>query len=135
MENSIFVTDLKLAAILCALGVRRRKSDPITCIIRTLDGRDDPQYSFWFDVSGVNEADKAREYIRAYAAARNWDNSVLGEEHPLYWMKAALENREALMHQMRSNVAPLREFVHGSKTVLIGERASARTREIIRQHL
>lgn len=129
--NHLFVTDIKLASILSALGIPRRESDPITCMVR--DGRE--QYSFWFDVSDPTKRAEAERYFKAYAAARNWDSSVLGEEHPLYWMKAALENREVYLHWMRSKVAPLTEIQHGSKTVLIGAKCSKRSRDIIRENL
>lgn len=131
MNQSLYVTDIKLASILSALGIPKRQSDPVTCIVR--EGKE--QFTFWFDTSDPTKRAEADRYFKAYVAARNWDDSVLGAEHPLYWMKAALENREVYLHWMRSKVAPLTEIQHGSKTVLIGARASKRAQEIIRSHL
>jgi hypothetical protein len=129
--NHLFVTDIKLASILIVMGIPYRKSDPITCVVR--DGN--KQYSFWFDISDPTKRAEAERYFKAYAAARNWDHTLLDKEHPLYYMKAALEAREVFLGWMRDKVAPLTEIQHGSKTVLIGAKCSKRSREIIRANI
>jgi len=121
--DSIYICDIKLAAILIALGIEIRKEDPITCLITDSNGIRKETYTFWFDVSNGTR-DKAKEIISAYENARNWSSFTLPTEHPLYYMKGVLENREVLLNWIRKKVAPMRIIKHGEKTVLIGDRAN-----------
>ena len=126
-EKHIFVTDIKLAAILLALGIPIRKAEPITCIVSTdNNGNRREAFSFWFDVTDDGLQEKAQEAVTAYAKARDWESFSLPTDHPLYWMKGVLENREVLLGWIRKNVKPLRVIQHGEKTILIGEKASNR---------
>ncbi len=132
--NDIYIHDIKLAAILDALGIPYRKTDPVTCVIETTDsGHRKEQYTFWFDVSADGMRDKAKEYIRAYNAARDWHEYTLGQDHPIYYMKAVLENREVRLNWIRKNVAPQKVITVGDKTILIGEKASQRTRDKMKE--
>jgi hypothetical protein len=117
--------DIKLAAILVALGIPIREVDPVTCVVDQERGRRNEVYTFWFDVSGFGLRDKAKQLIEAYKAAREWADFKLDKEHPLYWMKGALENREVLLNWIRKDVKPMQILTAGNKTVLIGEHASA----------
>jgi len=117
--------DIKLAAILVALGIPIREVDPVTCVVDQERGRRNEVYTFWLDVSGFGLRDKAKQLIEAYKAAREWADFKLDKEHPLYWMKGALENREVLLNWIRKDVRPMQILTAGNKTVLIGEHASA----------
>ncbi len=77
----------------------------------------------------------AKETIDAYSKAKNWEEFTLDEDHPLYWMKGVLENREVLLGWMRKDVAPIKVIQHGEKTVLIGERASRELRDKMKKLL
>lgn len=121
--DTIPTCDIKLAAILVALGIPIRQSDPVTCKVDTERGRRSEVFTFWFDVSGGLRK-KAMDLIAAYQAARDWASYTLDTEHPLYWMKGVLENRECLLHWIRKDVKPMQILTAGDKTVLIGENAS-----------
>lgn len=133
--TDIFVTDIKLASILAALGVPTRPSDPVTCEIEERHGARQEQYKFWFNVDDPETRDTAKEAIDAYSKARDWEEFTLDKEHPIYWMKGVLENRETFLGWMRKNVAPLKVIQVGEKTVLIGERASRQLRDKIKKLL
>lgn len=126
--DNIPIGDIKLASILVAMGIPIREVDPVTCVVHTDRGHRQEDYKFWFDVTkGLRE--KAMELIEAYNKAKNWQEMTLDHEHPLYWMKGALENREVLLNWIRKDVKPMQILTAGNKTVLIGERASAGLRE------
>lgn len=133
--TDIFVTDIKLASILTALGVPTRPSDPVTCEIEERHGVRHEQYKFWFNVDDPKIRDIAKETIDAYCKARNWEEFTLDKEHPIYWMKGALENREVFLGWMRKNVAPLKIIQVGEKTILIGERATRQLKEKMKKLL
>lgn len=133
MDN-IPTNDIKLAAILIAMGIPTRQSDPVTCVVTNEGGIRKETFTFWFDVS-AGKKDEAKKLIDAYQKARNWEEMVLDAEHPLYWMKGALENREVLLHWIRKNVKPMKIIQHGNKTVLIGENASKSLKDKIRKIL
>lgn len=57
--DSIYICDIKLAAILVALGIEIRKDDPITCLVTDNNGIRKETYTFWFDVSNGTR-DKAK---------------------------------------------------------------------------
>jgi len=133
MVDNIYICDIKLAAILIALGIPIRKQDPITCLVTDTNGIRKETYTFWFDVIGVR--DKALEIVNAYEKARNWSAFTLPTEHPFYYMKGVLENREVLLNWIRKKVPPMRVIRHGDKTVLIGDRASATMRSKVKSLL
>lgn len=131
--TDIFVTDIKLASILAALGIPRRASDPVTCEIEDRHGVRHEQFKFWFGLDEDGMKEKAKEAIEAYSKARDWEEFTLDKEHPIYWMKGVLENRECYLGEIRKNVAPIKIIHIGEKTVLIGERASRKLREQIKK--
>jgi hypothetical protein len=133
--NCIHTGDIKMAAILCALGIPRRTQDPVSCIVIGEGAGRREQWTFHFDVSDPVHQENAKSYVQAYHAAENWAKFTLDVEHPIYWMKGVLENREVYLHWMRTKVAPMKQIQSGKTTVLMGARASKRTQEIIRQHI
>ena len=124
--------DIKLASILVAMGIPIRKQDPITCQVVKISGVRKEEFTFWFDVTDPEKEAEVLIVLGAYAKARDWGELVLEKEHPIYWMKGALENREVLLHWIRKNVQPMRVIKIGDKTVLIGERASPILRDKMR---
>ena len=131
--RAIFVLDIALASILDAFGVPKRQPDPITRELRTApDGTTKESGKWWFDVSLDEDAEKAKWIMEAYGAARDWQHYQLDPEHPLYWMKGALENRETFLHWIRTKAVPMRIIQHGEKTVLLSDRASAATKQKMR---
>lgn len=131
----IFANDIGLASILDAYGIPKRQPDPITREIRQRDGRDVESAKWWFDVSDDVHAAKAKELMDAYFAARDWERYTLDPEHPIYWMKGVLENRTANLHMFHHGATPMRVIENGERTVLIGPRASEKTKEILKQQL
>jgi hypothetical protein len=134
--NQIHTADIKLASILSALGIPLRDNDPVTCVTEERDGKKFEQYTFWFDTSDGDISAKAKELVTAYyECGKEWKDSSLDKEHPLFWMKGALENREVFLHWIRNKVVPMRFIKHGEKTVLISARASERTKDRVRKIL
>jgi len=127
--DHIPTADIKLASILISCGIPIREHDPITCVVDHDKGTRRETFTFWFDGSAPGKKDEAKKLIAAYQAARNWETMTLDVEHPLYWMKGALENREQLLNWIRKSVKPMRIIQNGNKTVLIGEHASPALRE------
>lgn len=134
-------TDLKLAATLCALGVPLRNPDPVTNVLHADTG--DRQFIFWF------EADEAQRKLAAqwtewFAADRVLEKdleNILGKlkagislneedqkilkslpEHPMYYIKAALENRDRLMGLMHK-ATPLRLIRKNGISVIYADSA------------
>lgn len=132
--HDLFTHDIKLASILIALGIPSRKSDPVTSTVEFVEGHRKEQFVFWF---GVDDAQKsqATEFISAYNACRNWEEYKLPCEHPLYYMKGCLENREVLLNWIRKNVAPMKIIKNGSQTILIGEKASQKTKDKLQKFI
>lgn len=133
--RTIFVLDISLASILDAFGVPKRQPDPVTKEIRMRDGQQVESGKWWFDVSEDENAEKARWIMEAYGAARDWDNYQLDPEHPLYWMKGALENRTANLHLFHHGATPMKIIEHGDRTVIIGPRLSQKDRETLKKML
>lgn len=130
--NHIYTSDLKLASILSALGIPLRDVDPVTCVIEEKDGRRDEKYTFWFNGDGEKGAE-AKQFVKAYyACGKDWEETILDAEHPLYWMKGALENRETFLHWIRNKAVPMRIVQHGDKTVMLSDRASSAMRQKVR---
>ena len=133
--RTIFVLDISLASILDAFGVPKRQPDPVTKEVRMRDGIQVESGKWWFDISDDENAEKARWIMEAYSAARNWDDYKLDQEHPLYWMKGALENRTANLHLFHHGATPMRIIESGDRTVIIGPRLSQKDRETLKKML
>lgn len=137
-SSGVFQTaDIRLAAILISLGINTRHNDPVTCVIsKTADGRDNKSYTFWFEiVAGGDEERKLMTAVTTYEKSKDWTDFSLDPENPIYWMKGVLDNREVLLNWIRKDVPPMRIITHGSKTILIGERTSKKTRDYFKSLL
>ncbi len=133
--KTYYTANIKLASILAGLGVPRRAQDPTTCHFDTRPGHEDRKYyNFWFDLTDEASEGLCKEIVAANEQARAGVGTVkLDIEHPFFYMHAALENREALMNEIRSErVVPMRIIEHGNRTLLISDRASERTKALMR---
>lgn len=132
-----YTYDLKLATILVTLGVPLRASDPITCVVGRGDGAfsaDKKTYNFWFDTTKEVHNDLVTQVVRAHNAAKSGGVEAvqLDKEHPFFYLRAALDNREVLLGWVREKVVPMRIIEHGDRTLIISDKASARTKELMR---
>lgn len=136
--KSFYTSDIKLAAMLSALGIPRRQADPTTCHIDTRPGKENQKFFFfWFDTSDEVHEGLMREIVQANTAAKEDITKVkLDMEHPFFYMHAALNNRETFMHEIRSDrVTPMRIIEHGNRTLLISDRAGPHTKALMRAAL
>lgn len=133
--RQIYVVDIALASILDAFGIPKRSPDPITREIRTVDGKDREFGKWWYDTTDDEHDRKSREVIEAYSKARNWEEYTLDPEDPLYWMKGALENRNANLHLFHHGATPMKVIEKGDRTVYIGPRVSLKDRETLKKLL
>lgn len=132
MNYSYFVTDIKLASILIGLGIPKRENQPITCEVVEKQGRDFKLYKFWFDIQDAAIRQKCKTLVEAYANA--WEKLDLDVEHPLYYMKGALDNREAFLDWIRRDVQPMKTYKIGGLTVTMSTRASEATKEKVKKY-
>lgn len=133
--KTFYTNEIKLAAMLAGLGIPRRSADPTTCHLDSRPGMEGRKfYNFWFDVTVEAHEKLCRDVVRANNQAKEDISKVeLDIEHPFFYMHAALNNRETLMHEIRSEkVIPMRIIEHGNRTLLISDRASPRTRALMR---
>lgn len=105
-------TNIKVAAAASAFGAKLRQSDPVTCIVKE-DGH--RQYTFWFTISGGEEAKAEME--------RTWADMKSDPESPIRYVRAALENRETLLGLIK-RAEPILSIHRGGQTLLVSERAS-----------
>lgn len=133
--RSIFVLDIALASILDAFGVPKRMPDPITRELRERDGVKVESGKWWFDITEDSNAEKCQWIMEAYSAAHDWETMTLDPEHPLYWMKGALENRVANLHLYHHGATPMKVIEQGDRTVYIGPRLSQKDRETLKAML
>jgi hypothetical protein len=133
--RTIYVTDISLASILDSLGIPKRPFDPVTREITTRDGKDVESGKWWFDVTDDETNNKAHMIMGAYSKAKDWETYTLDPEHPIYWMKGALENRTANLHMFHHGATPMRVIEKGDRTVYIGPRISRKDRDTLKKML
>jgi hypothetical protein len=131
---TLHTIDIKLAAVLISSGITQRKTDPITCEVQYPNGKRHEQFTFWFEIPNTDEAkEHAQGIMNAYFAfVQKWD-MALGEEHPLYYMIGVLQNREVLLHWIRTDVEPLKRTTVGKMDILVSERATPELKNKLRQ--
>ena len=110
MQGSSFwgTTNLKVAAAVAAFGAKLRKVDPVTRMVRE-DGSQ--QVTFWFDADGV-AANERKEM------ERNWAEMESDPEHPIRYIRAALENRETLLGLVK-RAEPIQIIQRGEQTLIV----------------
>src|ERR1700693_27032 len=147
--------DIKEATCLDSLGIPFRKSDPVTRVLRTRNGRDFEQCTYWFNTTDEGMRKYQAALTEAYEKAKplfEWKRDVrldradpnkppqgdhykLGEDHILYDRMDALFLREVWLDWTR-NGADLRKLIHeGDKTVNISVHASQKTKDLIKKYL
>lgn len=131
----IFVLDIALASILDAFGIPKRQPDPVTKEIRLRDGKETTSGKWWYDISEQEHADKTKDLMDAYFAARDWERYTMDVEHPIYWMKGVLENRNANLHLYHHGATPMKVIEDGNRTVYIGPRISEANKQILKKQL
>lgn len=110
MQGSSFwgTTNLKVAAAVAAFGAKLRRVDPVTRMVRE-DGSQ--QVTFWFDADGV-AANERKEM------ERNWSEMESDPEHPIRYIRAALENRETLLGLVK-RAEPIQIIQRGEQTLIV----------------
>jgi len=133
--RELYITDIALASILDAYGIPKRQPDPVTREIRRRGGKDVETALWWFNVGKDEHAEKAKELTDAYHAAKDWETYSLDIEHPLYWMKGVLENRNANLHLYHNGASAMRVIEEGDRTIYIGARLSEENKNILKKAL
>lgn len=133
--RAIFVLDISLASILDAFGIPKRMPDPVTRELRMRDGKEVESGKWWYDISNEDDRVKCEWIMDAYAKAKDWETFALDVEHPLYWMKGALENRIANLHLFHNGATPMKVIESGDKTIYIGPRLSQANKDTLKKML
>lgn len=124
----IHTIDIKMAAVLITTGIPLRKTDPVTCFVETVNGKRHEQFTFWFEVFDDEKKKLSQDTMNAFWQFKE-GVFLLDQEHPLYYIIAALENREVLLHWIRSKVEPIKRVTFGNKDILLSERARPALKE------
>lgn len=130
-----FVKDISLASILTGFGIPPRLSDPVTSEKEVRNGAEVLTRKFWLDISAPEHEELCKKLVSAYGAARNWETYEMDAEHPLYWMKGALENRCTWLEWVHNGVTTMTKIEEGDRTVFIGPRLSQANRNILKKAL
>lgn len=101
-------TNIKVAAAVAAFGARLRQQDPVTRIVKD-DGSQ--QVTFWFDADGVGSNER-REMEKP------WHEMQSDPEHPIRYVRAALENRETLLGLVK-RAEPIQIIQRGEQTLIV----------------
>ena len=119
--------NLTVADILLTLGF---KLETFTHIVRS-DNKESKE--FWF----AAESDKCEfqaDKVAHYATKGARELEAINPEHPILWIKAALENRNQLIDIIKKSPRMVTIY-NGEKTALIAETASAETRRQVAELL
>ena len=110
MEGVAFwgTTNIKIAAAVAAFGGKLRTQDPVTRFIKE-DGSQ--QVTFWFESD--NKGGKVRAEME-----KNWVDMTSDAEHPLRYVRAALENRETLLGLVK-RAEPIQVIQRGGQTLFV----------------
>lgn len=101
-------TNIKVAAAVAAFGARLRQQDPITRFVRE-DGSQ--QVTFWFEANGAG----ANERLEM---EKNWNEMASDPEHPIRYVRAAMENRETLLGLVK-RAEPIQIIQRGGQTLVV----------------
>ena len=122
MQGSSFwgTTNLKVAAAVAAFGARLRKENPVTRMVRE-DGSQ--QVTFWFDADGAGANERAE-------MEKNWSEMESDPEHPIRYIRAALENRETLLGLVK-RAEPIQIIQRGEQTLIVPLNAPSERKKAI----
>lgn len=113
-------TNIKVAAAVAAFGARLRQQDPVTRIVKD-DGSQ--QVTFWFDADGVGSNER-REMEKP------WNEMQSDPEHPIRYIRAALENRETLLGLVK-RAEPIQIIQRGEQTLIVPLNAPSERKKAI----
>jgi predicted PhzF superfamily epimerase YddE/YHI9 len=100
-------TNIKVASAVAAFGGHLRENDPITHMVREDGSR---QVTFWFQAG-------AGENVRTEMESK-WADMKSGQEAPIRYVRAALENRETLLGLVK-RAEPIQVIKRGEQTLLV----------------
>lgn len=124
-EEFFYTANLKVATALATLGFRPKMPNPITRTIRS-DGRESTV--FWFDA--VNDKGQQADDIFRGMTKGSDELQEKDPENPINYVRAALQNREALVDWIRATPQCVQVDVKG-KTMLIRRDATEEDRRKI----
>ena len=116
--------NIKVASAVAAFGGRLRSIDPVTRFIKA-DGFQ--EVTFWFASDG--QGDKIKKEME-----RNWADMQSGDEEPIRYVRAALENRETLLGLVK-RAEPIRVIQTGGQTLIVAENARPELKKVILKHI
>ena len=116
--------NIKVASAVAAFGGRLRSNDPVTRFIKA-DGFQ--EVTFWFVSDG--QGDKIKKEME-----RNWVDMQSGDEEPIRYVRAALENRETLLGLVK-RAEPIRVIQTGGQTLIVAENARPELKKAILKHI
>lgn len=122
MQGSSFwgTTNIKVAAAVAAFGCKLRKENPVTRMVRE-DGNQ--QVTFWFEADGIGSME--RKEMEA-----SWVDMASDPEHPIRYIRAALENRETLLGLVK-RAEPIQVIQRGGQTLIVPINAPSERKKAI----
>ena len=130
-----FVKDISLASILLTNGVPPRYFDPVTEEKSIRDGSEVFSRKFWLDISDPDHEAICKETVSAYSEARQWERYELDKNHPVYWMKAVLENRCTWLDWTHNGVTAMTVIEDGNRTIIVGPKLSDKKKQTLKKML
>lgn len=107
-------TNIKIAAGEATLGGKVRSIDPVTHLIKP-DGQ--KQITFWFE-SGTGTSGEFKKQMEL-----KWHEMTCDDESPIRYIRAALENRDALLSLVKK-AEPIQVINKNNQTLLVPVNAS-----------
>ena len=126
-DRLISTTNTKAAVALMTLGARLRQQDPVTTLVTQRDGQPHYQSTYWFLPGAACTGESVEQLLQQFAAP--WDALKLSREHPLCYIRAALENLETA-NRLRRAATPMTLLQRGQRAILAPVTASP---ELLRQ--
>ena len=122
MEGQAFwgTTNIKVASAVAAFGGKIRPQDPVTRFVK--NGIN--QVTFWF-LSDGGKADEVRAEME-----RPWHEMKCGDEDPIRYVRASLENRETLLGLVK-RAEPIQVIQSGGQTLIVAENARPELKKAI----
>lgn len=136
-EGFFSTTNLKLASSLQAMGASLRNPDPVTALV-TPNSEGDVQYTFWFHpvIKDGTVKKEGGANFTCQELANHWDAAwgtfTLDDNHVMYWMRAAFENRESLIKLARKST-PFLRHKKGRMEIMIPVRPTPATKEVFKK--
>jgi len=122
MQGSSFwgTTNIKVAATVAAFGAKLRIENPVTRMVREDNSQ---QVTFWFVADGAGAREKKE-------MESNWADMTFDSEHPIRYVRAALENRETLLGLVK-RAEPIQIIRMGEQTLIVPLNAPSERKKAI----